>query len=50
MKCMVFIRFFGQIYPLFISLFRLLIEAIPFNDPSAIIREKMKNAIYNDKH
>jgi len=35
MKCMVFIRFFGQIYPLFISLFRLLIEAIPFNDPSA---------------
>ncbi|EDN70558.1 hypothetical protein BGP_1527 [Beggiatoa sp. PS] len=34
-KCVVFIRFFGQIDSLFISPFPLLIEAIPLNDPSA---------------
>ncbi|EDN65386.1 hypothetical protein BGP_6467 [Beggiatoa sp. PS] len=37
MKYVVFIRFFGQIDSLFISPFPLLIEAIPLNDPSAIL-------------
>jgi len=34
-KCVVFISFLGQTYPLLISHCPLLIEAIPLNDPSA---------------